>query len=212
MPDCLALRYPSTIPPVSPEILRAFVAACGVAGVQHFSQAVKLIDSKGVSYRRMLAALPDQVCRVIRGTFLARRMAKVGVRKLESQVAGQKRRALAVDLARSRKLDRLAGLTIRGRGTSGVESPSGGQESKFKQARSLFKRFTKGLQERNQNVGADRTYRIRVETDGDPSGAQKVGVAVDDLSRKTQKYNEQLKESGGEAEKTNLSHRELHLV
>jgi hypothetical protein len=68
------------------------------------------------------------------------------------------------------------------------------------------------LQERNQNVGADRTYRIRVETDGDPSGAQKVGVAVDDLSRKTQKYNEQLKESGGEAEKTNLSHRELHLV
>lgn len=41
-PECLALRFSSTLPPVPPEIVRAFVDACAVAGVTHFSQAIRL--------------------------------------------------------------------------------------------------------------------------------------------------------------------------
>ena len=141
-PECIAVRFISKLPPVPPETVRAFVAACAVAGVSHFSQAFRLTDSKGLSYRRVCSALPDQVLRAIRETFKARRLAEIEARKLvkqfrekehslevegrklANQFRDQKHRLIAADVVRSRKLAMLVESSIRGRGVSGVESTS----------------------------------------------------------------------------------------
>jgi hypothetical protein len=123
-PECIAVRFISKLPAVPPEILQAFVAACAVAGVTHFSQALRLTDSKGFSFHRILAALPDQVLRAIRETFAARRQAEIEARKLVKQFQGQLRRLLAADVARSQKLTRFEDSFIEGQGVSGVDSAS----------------------------------------------------------------------------------------
>jgi hypothetical protein len=156
-PECIAVRFISKLPPVPPETVRAFVAACAVAGVSHFSQAFRLTDSKGLSYRRVCSALPDQVLRAIRETFKARRLAVIEARKLVNQFReqkhsleiearrlanefhGQKRRLLAADVARSRKLTRFAESFIRGRGVSGVESTPEGAAIKIQGTGAFFR-------------------------------------------------------------------------
>jgi hypothetical protein len=101
--------------------VRAFVAACAVAGVTHFSQAFRLTDSKGLSYRRICSALPDQALRTIRDTFVARRKAEIEARKLVKQTQGKLHRLLASDATQSRKLTRLAESLETRRGVSGVQ-------------------------------------------------------------------------------------------
>ena len=130
-PECLAPQFISTFPPVPPEVVQAFVSACAVAGVTHFSQAFRLTDSRGLSYHRVLAALPDQARQTIRDTFSARRLAEIEGRKLERQLRGQLHHLLAADTARSRKLTRLAASLLksfigrRGCGADGFYLPEG---------------------------------------------------------------------------------------
>jgi hypothetical protein len=107
-PECLAVRFISTLPTVPPEIVQAFVSACAVAGVTHFSQAFRLTTTAGLSYRRVLAALPDRARQTIRDAFSARRLAEIERRNVERQLRGQLHRLLAADVARSRKLSKLA--------------------------------------------------------------------------------------------------------
>lgn len=117
-PECLAPRFISALPPVPTEIVGAFVSSCAVAGVTQFSQAFRLTDSGGLSYWRVLAALPDQALRMIRSTFAARRLAEIEGRKAERQFRAQKHRRLAAEAARGRRITRLAASFI-GRRTSG---------------------------------------------------------------------------------------------
>ena len=120
------LRFPFKLPPVPAEVVRAFVAACAGEGVARFSQAFRLIDSEGLSFHRVRAALPDQVLRIIRQTFAARRQAKIEapkwLRELQGQIKQtqwQIRRVLAPEGARGRRLKRLADLTYRASGLPG---------------------------------------------------------------------------------------------
>jgi hypothetical protein len=139
-PECLAVRFPSKLPPVPSETVRAFVTACGVAGVTKFSQALRLIDSKGVPYRRVLVALPDQALRIIRKTFAAGRKAEIEARKVVKQSQGQLHRLLAADAARRRKVNRLADSFIGRRGGSGVESTSLEAKAPVQATGAIFKR------------------------------------------------------------------------
>jgi hypothetical protein len=106
-PACLALRFASTLPPVTLETVRAFVKACAVPGVTSFSQAARLVDGQGASSRRTFSALPDSACRIIRETFAARRQAEIAARKLVSQFSVQTHALLAADGTRSRRLVKL---------------------------------------------------------------------------------------------------------
>ena len=107
-PECLALRLASKWPPVPTETVRAFVGACAVAGVKHYSQAFRLVDLKGFSYSRIFSALPDRLRQTIRETFLARRQAEIEARKLTRQLRGQMHRLIVADATRIRRLKKLA--------------------------------------------------------------------------------------------------------
>jgi len=122
-PDCIAVRYASALPPVPAEVARSFVLACATEGVTRFSQAFRLTDSKGLSYRRVRTAVPDQVLRVIRETFEARRQAESNIRGLAKQLHGVMHLNRASDAARYRKLGKLADSFIGRREGFGVESP-----------------------------------------------------------------------------------------
>jgi hypothetical protein len=73
---------------------------------------LRLIDRKGFSSSRLLAALPDQALRTIRKAFAARRQAEIEARKLVKRHQGQLHRLLAADAAWSGKLTRLANSFI----------------------------------------------------------------------------------------------------
>ena len=151
-PACLALRFASKLPPVPPEIVRAFVTACAVAGVTHFSQAFRLTGSKGFSYRRILAAVPDQALRAIRGTFKARRQAEIEARKQVAQFQGQMHRLLTADASRSRKLKRLADFVYRASGCCEVESIPSGQKTLIQSCSANFNGILKGV---SNGLGAE---------------------------------------------------------
>jgi hypothetical protein len=105
-PECLALRFASTLPPVPLETVQAFVRACAVPGVTKFSEAARLVDNGGVSFRRILSALPDRVWRSIRQSFRARRQGEIEARKLVNHLQVKMRRLLAADVTRSRQVNR----------------------------------------------------------------------------------------------------------
>ena len=107
-PECLRMRFASMLPAVPPEIVRAFVDACAVAGVHRYSTAFRLVDLKGFSCRRVFSALSDRSRRIVRETFEARRQAEIEYRKLLREFQGQMCRQLAADAARSRRVKRLA--------------------------------------------------------------------------------------------------------
>ena len=108
--ECLAPRFACMLPPIPAEIVKAFLGACAVAGVSHFSEAFRLIDMKGFSCGRVLSALPDRSRRILREAFAARRQAEIEARKLAKQLQRQTHRLWAGDTARSRRLKKLAEL------------------------------------------------------------------------------------------------------
>lgn len=144
-PECLALHYLSKLAPVPPEVARAFVVACGAAGVTHFSQAFRRIDPKGFSYRRVLAVVPDQVLRAIRDTFAARRQAASEAREREKGFQAQTHRATAADKVRGQRLTRLANSLIGRRGGSGVESTSLTGSRPVQPTGAIFKPVLRGV-------------------------------------------------------------------
>jgi hypothetical protein len=144
-PQCLALRFAAKLPPVPPEIVLAFVDACAVAGVTHFSQALRLTDCKGFSSSRLMAALPDQALRTIRKAFVARRQAEVEARKLVKRCQGQLHRLLVADAARSGKLARLANSFIGRRERGGCRDTSRQLEAPVQGCGAIFKPVVKGV-------------------------------------------------------------------
>jgi hypothetical protein len=151
-PACLALRFACKLPPVPPETVRAFVGACAVAGVTHFSQAFRLTGSKGFSYRRILAAVPDQVLRAIRGTFKARRQAEILARQQLAQFQGQMHRLLTADASRSRKLKRRSDFVYRASGCREIESIPSGQKTLIQSCSANFNGILKGV---SNGLGAE---------------------------------------------------------
>ncbi len=134
-PECLAVRFCAGLPAIPPEVSRGFVFACAVPGVTHFSQAFRLIDAAGLSYRRVIASLPDQALRTIRTVFAARRQAEKEARGLVRQFQRQKYQLLRADTARTAKLRRVAALTYRASGgAEGVRTPADGQTGLFRPA------------------------------------------------------------------------------
>ena len=61
-------------------------------------------------------------------------------------------------------------------------------------------------------MGVDREYRIRITTVGDASGAQATTAALGEVTGATGKATEATKESGKGAEKSEISHRALHMI
>jgi hypothetical protein len=116
-----------------------------VAGVTHFSQAIRLTDSKGFSYHRVLALLPDQVLRVIRRNFSARRQAKTEARKLVNQFQGQMRRLVTAEVNRSRRLKKFVESFVGPRRGGGYESTSLGLEGVVQATGAIFKALWKGM-------------------------------------------------------------------
>src|ERR1035437_770180 len=58
-------------------------------------------------------------------------------------------------------------------------------------------------------MSVDREYRIRISIVADPSGAQNIARELDNLSPKTQKYIQSLRDGGEAAEGMDISHRNL---
>jgi hypothetical protein len=141
-PECIAVRFISKLPPVPPEVLSGFLAACATAGATHFSRAFRLTDTKGFSRSRVLAALPDQAVKLLRDIFLARRRDKIKaqelakaarrqlrlarrqaeteVQKLEIASRRGSRRLIVADATRNRKLDKLVKRLIGRREGVGI--------------------------------------------------------------------------------------------
>lgn len=157
--ECLALRYISKLEPVPPEVVYAFVSACSAAGVRSLSGAFRRIDAR-FSRRRILAALPDQVFRMIRDNFAARRQARQearqllvaykrkledGTRAAERWFDRESRRSVAAEAARGRRVrKRLEGLySVR----TGERSPdtSGRREASLQRAGAIFKAVPQGV-------------------------------------------------------------------
>jgi hypothetical protein len=133
------VQFISKLPPVPIEVVRGFVEACAVPGVTHFSQAFRLTESNGLSYWRVLAALPDQALRVIRETFAARRKAEIEGRKRLRRFQAQMHRVLAADACRGRKLKRLLESFETSREGSGVDSTSEGAAIKIQGTGAFFR-------------------------------------------------------------------------
>ena len=58
-------------------------------------------------------------------------------------------------------------------------------------------------------MGDEREFKIKITTAADTSGAKQTAAELDNISPKTQKYIQSLKDGGGAAEHMEVSHRNL---
>jgi hypothetical protein len=139
-PDCFELHYITRLAPVTPKRMRRFLRACGKAGTVSLGQAARLAGLERAIYCRIRARIPAPLVRRIKGVFKERRRAELEARADETAFERKKRRRLAVDAARSRKIQKLAGAFIGRRGRGRVDSTSRQLEAPVQATGAIFKR------------------------------------------------------------------------
>src|ERR1017187_8932789 len=123
-PACFVLHYADRMAPVTREQMRRFLGACRKAGTVSLSQATTLAGLGRAAACRIRTRLPGPLVRRIKGIFKERRKAELETRGDAKKFQGRKRRRLAAESARSRKLNRLEKSFVARRGVSGVDSTS----------------------------------------------------------------------------------------
>ena len=144
-PDCFELHYVTRLAPVTPKQMRRFVRACGNFGTVSFSQAARLAGLNRALACRILSRLPSALAGQIKGIFKERRREELEARAAETAFERKKRRRLAVDAARSRKMQKRAGSFIGRRGHGRVDSTSRQLEPPVQVAGAIFKPVWKGM-------------------------------------------------------------------
>jgi hypothetical protein len=139
-PDCFELHYVTRLAPVTPKQMRRLVRACGKFGTVSFSQAARLAGLNRALACRILSRLPCALAAQLKGIFRERRREGLEARAAETAFERKKRRRLAVDAVRSRKMQKLAGSSTGRRGRGRVDSTSRQLEAAVQGAGAIFKR------------------------------------------------------------------------
>lgn len=107
-PECFTLHYIDRLPPVSPDLVRRFTAACATSGITRLSQAARLVETGNIRFNRILSAMPERLRRKIKEAFRARRVAETEARRAVKLMQNGMRERLSADATRARHLNKLA--------------------------------------------------------------------------------------------------------